>query len=97
MNVITTKWIDQNKGGAEKPNYRARLVAREVVHDKREDLFAATSPFESLRVIIFSCAPRGLSKKSEDSSIIITTNDVKPAYFDAPATREIYNRIPKDD
>ena len=27
--VVTTKWIDINKGDAEAPNYRARLVVRE--------------------------------------------------------------------
>jgi hypothetical protein len=28
MKVITTKWIDHNKGDLEAPNYRARLVGR---------------------------------------------------------------------
>ena len=44
MKVITTKWIDHNKGDLEAPNYRARLVGREVAHDKRDDLYAATPP-----------------------------------------------------
>ena len=44
MTVITTKWIDQNKGDSNNPNYRARLVGREIAYDKREDLFAATPP-----------------------------------------------------
>ena len=28
MKVITTKWVDTNKGDKEEPNYRARLVGR---------------------------------------------------------------------
>ena len=39
---ISVRWIDINKGDVEKPNYRSRLVAREINIYKREDLFAAT-------------------------------------------------------
>ena len=28
--VITTRWVDADKGHAENPNYRARLVGREI-------------------------------------------------------------------
>ena len=30
MQVITTKWLDINKGDEASPNYRARLVGREI-------------------------------------------------------------------
>ena len=43
-NPISTRWIDINKGDASSPNYRSRLVAREINTHKREDLFAATPP-----------------------------------------------------
>ena len=39
---ISVRWIDINKGDAENPNYRSKLVAREINTHKREDLFAAT-------------------------------------------------------
>ena len=44
MKIISTKWLDVNKGDEEANNYRARLVGREIAHDKRDDLFAATPP-----------------------------------------------------
>ena len=44
MKVISTKWLDVNKGDSVNKNYRARLVGREIKRDKREDLFAATPP-----------------------------------------------------
>ena len=44
--VVTTRWIDVNKGDLRNPNYRARLVGREIQIDKRLDLFAATPPLE---------------------------------------------------
>ena len=46
--VITTKWIDVNKGNEKTPNVRSRLVGRELKLDNRLDLFAATPPLESL-------------------------------------------------
>ena len=38
---ITVRWIDINKGDKDKPNYRSRIVARELNTYKRDDLFAA--------------------------------------------------------
>ena len=54
--VITTKWIDTNKGSETEPNYRSRLVGRELNLQDRPDLFAATPPLESLKYIISRCA-----------------------------------------
>ena len=45
---IGVRWIDINKGDAENPAYRSRLVATEIKRDQREDLFAATPPLEAL-------------------------------------------------
>jgi len=41
---IPVRWIDINKGDKLNPEYRSRLVAKEIKMDNREDLFAATSP-----------------------------------------------------
>ena len=46
--VITTRWIDTDKGDAENPNYRARLVGREIKTDERPDLFAGIPPVGKL-------------------------------------------------
>ena len=40
--VISTKWVDTNKGSEGDPNYRSRLVGRELNLSDRPDLFAAT-------------------------------------------------------
>ena len=37
-------------------NYRARLVGREIAKEKRDDLYAATPPLESQRVLLSLCA-----------------------------------------
>ena len=89
MKVITTKWVDTNKGDKEEPNYRARLVGRELALSKRHDLFAATPPLEALRMLLSVLASRQGSKRSADNFMLMS-NDVRRAYFYAPATRPIY-------
>ena len=53
---ITVKWIDVNKGDDEAPNYRSRLVAREIRRAGEDPIFAPTPPLESLRTIISMAA-----------------------------------------
>ena len=55
--VIIIKWLDIDKGDAGQPNYRSRLVGCELkLKDHRLDLFAATPPLESLRLMCSICA-----------------------------------------
>ena len=96
MKPISTRWIDINKGDDVKPNYRARLVGREIKRDKREDLFAATPPIESLRMIVSVCASNQYDARPEDRFVVMT-NDVKRHYFYAPSTRPIYIMISDED
>ena len=91
--VVTTKWIDINKGDSQVPNYRARLVGREIKMDRRLDLFAATPPLESLRMISSICASN--QRKSQPYRIL--SIDIKRAYFYAPAERPVYIEIPVED
>ena len=96
MKVISTKWLDINKGDEVLPNYRSRLVGCEFKRDKRDDLFAATPPLESLRVIISICANNQYHAQRDNRFIIMST-DVKRAYFYAPATRPVFIKIPAED
>ena len=52
-NIIGTKWIDINKGDAEHPNYRSRLVAQElntsIGRNPYGENFSATPPIEAAR------------------------------------------------
>ena len=96
MKVITTKWLDINKGDEENKNYRARLVGREIAKTKRDDLFAATPPLESLRMILSICASHQASHKADDRFLVMS-NDVKRAYFYAEASRPIFIKIPDED
>lgn len=91
--VITTRWIDTNKGDESKPDYRARLVGREIKIDDRPDLFAATPPLESLRMILSICAHH----QHDDEPYRILSSDIKRAYFFAKAKRPIFIEIQIED
>ena len=42
--IVQVKWIDQNKGDDENPNYRSRLVGKEFNNEPMEGVFAGTPP-----------------------------------------------------
>ena len=56
MQVITIKRLGINKGSEVAPNYRARLVGDEIARNKRDDLYAAAPPLESLGALLLYCA-----------------------------------------
>ena len=87
---ISVRWIDINKGDKESPNYRSRLVAREINTSKRNDLFAATPSLEALQVVL-SLVTSG--NKGE----VVMINDVSRAFFHAPAKRKVYVQLPIED
>ena len=91
--VISTKWLDTNKGDSLVPNYRSRLVGREIKCDKRLDLFSATPPLETLKFMCSLCA-RGQGGTRPKRMAVI---DIKRAYFYAPARRPIFIEIPVED
>ena len=54
--IISTRWVDTNKGDEVNPDYRSRLVGKELKKDSRLDLFAATPPLETMKILIAKCA-----------------------------------------
>ena len=91
--VITTRWVDTNKGDAEKWDYRSRLVGRELKQDNRLDLFAPTPPLEVLKALVSYCA----KSQNRSKPMRLATVDIKRAYFYAPACRKLYIRLPPED
>ncbi len=45
------QWVDASKGDKEEPEYRFRLVGKEIEKDKREDLFAAAPTSEATSML----------------------------------------------
>ena len=61
-------------------------MAKQYRQERDDDLYAATPPIESLRIVV-SAATTGNKEKA------IMVNDVSRAYFYAPCEEEIYGEL----
>ena len=57
---LKIRWVDVNKGDDVTPEYRSRLVAKEIKIDKRFDLFAATPPLEAKKLLFSMAVTEGI-------------------------------------
>ena len=91
--VVSVKWVDTNKGTEEKPMIRSRLVARDFrAADKdREDLFAATPPWELKKLLMSQVANRGGGRRRKMLLI-----DVKKAHLNPECKEEVYVELPDE-
>ena len=89
--IIKGRWIDVNKGDSQNPDYRSRFVGKEFNTGVDSSLFAATPPLEALKLLLGSAAT------GEGRETHLMLSDVKRAYFHAPATRELYVEVPRED
>ena len=88
---IGVRWVDVNKGTDECPNYRSRLVAKEIKTDDRLEYFSATPPLEALRLLLSFAA----SMPREEVRVMHI--DVRRAYFHARVKRDVYVALPLED
>ena len=87
--IIRGRWVDTNKGDSAVPDYRARFVGMEFNTGVDPTLFAATPPLEALKIL--------MAYASSDRHVHIMLSDVKRAYFNALAQRDLYVELPKED
>ena len=90
---IGVRWVDINKGDDQNPDYRSRLVAKEINTGHNDDLFAATPPIEALKILFKIAAYR----RSKSNSIKVLFADAKRAYFNATATRYVFVQLPPEE
>ena len=93
--LISTKWIDTNKGDRDKPNYRSRLVGREFNEGRDDTLYASTPPLEALRYIVSHAATEDPKRPGVRRELMI--NDVRRAYFYAKQKRNVFINLPAED
>ena len=87
---ISVRWVDVNKGDEMTPNYRSRLVARQmkVLDQSGATYFAPAPPLEALRTVL-SMAMTKIGKHVPDWDPLSETRtqisfvDVSRAYFNA--------------
>ena len=77
--IVSTRWVDTNKGDTQHPNCRSRLVGREFNVERDDSLYAATPPLEALRLILSYAATWATGRDTRRRNVMV--NDVRRAYF----------------
>ena len=94
-NPVGLKWIETNKGSAEAPRCRSRLVCTEVRHKGVEPIFSATLPLKTLRILLSVASEEDVFRVED--RFLISIADVSRAHFHANAVRDVYVRLPDED
>ena len=93
---ITLKWVDRNKGDWERPNYRSRLVVREVKKEGQmledSELFSAMPPLEALKFLCSLMVSQKTSKHGGRLKLRIL--DISRAQFYGLSRRPVYTNLP---
>ena len=106
-NPVSVRWVDVNKGDEQNPNYRSRLVARQLkaTDHSGETYFAPTPPLEALRTVL-SLAMTHVGRHRPDwnpasaNRTQISFIDVRRAYFKAKMDQNddpVYVSLPEED
>ena len=98
---ITLKWLDRNKGDEQRPNYRSRLVVREVKKSSRTDVlpehesFSAMPPLEALKLLCSIMVSTKTSKAGKPLKLKLY--DISRAHFYGESRRKVYTNLPEGD
>ena len=92
--VVGSRWVDVDKGDASKPDYRSRLVAKEINTGQEDGLYASTPPLEAMRWLLSEAAT--VEHQSDYQEKVMLASDVSIAFFEAPATRKIAVTLPEE-
>ena len=92
------KWIDIDKGDEENVKFRSRLVAKETNRGKNEEFIVTTPPLEGPEMLLSLAVTEGIGhdKKERKHGMKIDVIDVRRAYFQARAKRDVYVNLPED-
>jgi hypothetical protein len=94
--IVGCRWVNCNKGDAENPDVRCRLVAQEVNHgdaSPNDSFYAATPPLEAKRLLFSQWATE---QKRDGRRLKISCVDIRKAYFNGRPKRSLYVRLPPE-
>ena len=92
--LVRFRWVTCNKGDADTPDCRARLVSCELNKDGNADAFSAsTSPLEA-KTLLFAkyASTRNIGLKPLRLSFV----DIRKTYPNAIPEQAIYMKLPKE-
>ena len=93
----STKWVDVNKGTADRPEIRCRLVARDFKprgEKDREDLFAAMPPLECKKLLFKKAfADNARRRREGKKGVKLMFIDVRKAHLYGEVPDDVYAYI----
>ena len=96
---ITLKWVDRNKSDDQKPNYRSRLVVREVKRATtplaEHESYSAMPPLEALKVLLSLMASKQFSTRGKRYKLGLI--DISRAHFYGQSKRRVYCTLPEGE
>ena len=96
---ISIKWVYVNKGDDRCPNYRARLVARQMEKwNEASDAFAGTPPLEAKKMLFSLAATKHRHEgTNEEVEMELSFIDIRRAYFNADVKEDMYIDLLEED
>ena len=93
---IGLKWVDRNKGDLKCPNFRSRLVVREIRKASEplpeHESFSAMPPLEALKALCSLLVSREKSRFGRDLKLKIL--DISRAHFYGASRRRVFCNLP---
>ena len=91
---VRSRWVMCDKGDADNPDIRARLVACELNKgDKHDSFFASTPPLEAKKMLF---AQFTQERHRNGKPLRLSFVDVRKAYFNGIPKRPLYMAFPKE-
>ena len=91
--IIPSRWVLCNKGDAEHPDVRARLVGCEINTYKDDSFYASTPPLEAKRMLLSEFATQ---RTRNGKPLQLSFVDIRKAYFHGIPKRALFVRLPKE-
>ena len=91
---VKSRWVLCNKGDADNPDVRARLVPCDLNKDGRNDSFSASTPPLEGKKSLF--AKYASTRTKNGVPLRISFVDIRKAYFNAIPQRDIFMQVPKE-
>ena len=92
------RWVDTNKGDEENPEYRFRIVAKDLKSERDPNMPAIDSfaPMPALEMMKLLLSLAAMWRKTRRGGVlVIMVIDVRKAHWSAAARRTIYIKLPR--
>ena len=100
--AISLRWVDTDKGDAQRPNYRSRLCVREIKKAMKRseipqaaDLFSGMPPLEAVKALISIFV--GHCQEPSKGRRSLMAFDISRAHFHGVPARRVFVELPKEE